>query len=35
MFVMYFVIEFKISPNFEVCLVFKYLQYVFESHILG
>ena len=29
-----FLIEFKMSPDLEMCLVFKYLQFMFESHIL-
>ena len=29
----FFVIDFKISPNFQLLLVCKYLQFMFESHI--
>ena len=30
----FLVIEFKISLNFELCLICKYLKFMFEDHIL-
>ena len=33
-FVIFLVIEFKISPNFELCLICRYLKFMFENHIL-